>query len=135
MAMMKNRRAKILVMDDDPGILDLTMKMLSRLGHEVFTALSGDTAIEMFGEHRSGGKPFDIAIMDLNISDGMGGRDAIHEILKIDPGAKVIISSGNPIDSVMTNFHEHGFKAAIGKPIALAELNATINFVLDVDKG
>jgi len=64
-----------------------------------------------------------------------GGRDAIHEILKIDPGAKVIISSGNPIDSVMTNFHEHGFRAAIGKPIALAELNATINFVLDVDTG
>jgi len=74
---------------------------------------------------------YELLTTDYVSTEEFNGR----KILKIDPGAKVIISSGNPIDSVMTNFHEHGFKAAIGKPIALAELNATINFVLDVDKG
>ena len=135
MSVKKNRQAKILVMDDDPGILDLTMQMLSRLGHEAFATESGDEAIKVFGEHRHSGDFFDIVMMDLNISDGMGGKEAIGEILKIDPGAKVIISSGNPVDAVMANYHEYGFKAAIGKPITLTELNATIDFVLDVENG
>ena len=68
--------------------------------------------------------------MDLTIPGGIGGKDAIEEILKINPEAKAVVSSGYSNDPVMADYQKYGFKAAIGKPFSLAELNETINSVL-----
>lgn len=68
--------------------------------------------------------------MDLTIPDGLSGKDAIQEILKIDPAAKVIVSSGYSKDPVMANYQQYGFKAAIAKPFLLAELNKALTDVL-----
>jgi DNA-binding NarL/FixJ family response regulator len=42
----------------------------------------------------AGGEPFDAVIMDLTIPGGMGGREAVKELLRIDPQVKAIVSSG-----------------------------------------
>jgi DNA-binding NtrC family response regulator len=68
--------------------------------------------------------------MDLTIPGGMGGKDAIKEILKIDPDAKAIVSSGYSNDPVMANYHQHGFKASLGKPFEMAQLKEIINVLL-----
>ena len=104
--------------------------MLGRLGHEVLQAEDGKEAIEIYNEHRKSGKPVDLIIMDLTIPGGMGGKDAIQEILKIDPEAKVIVSSGYSNDPVMANYWQYGFKAAIAKPFLLEELNRTLTDIL-----
>ncbi|MEA3266598.1 MAG: hybrid sensor histidine kinase/response regulator, partial [Candidatus Fermentibacteria bacterium] len=64
------------------------------------------------------------------IPGGMGGKDAIKEILKIDPAARAIVSSGYSNDPVMANYRQHGFKASIGKPFEMAQLKKIINSVL-----
>lgn len=127
-------KAKILVMDDERAVRSIAKHILGYLGHEVLQAENGKEAIEIFNEHRKGGKPVDVIIMDLTIPGGMGGKDAIQEILNIDSEAKVIVSSGYSNDPVMANYREYGFKAAIAKPFLLAELNKTLTDVLSCSK-
>ncbi|MCG2755074.1 MAG: ATP-binding protein [Desulfobacteraceae bacterium] len=122
--------SKILVMDDEQLVQDIAKEMLEHLGHEVLQAEDGKEAIKIFTEHRKSGKPLDVIIMDLTIPGGLGGKNAIQEILKIDPAAKVIVSSGYSKDPVMANYQQYGFKAAIAKPFLLAELNKALTDVL-----
>ncbi len=119
-------KSKILVMDDEEFVQDIARHMLNRLGHEVLLAGDGQEAIRIFNEHLNDDKPIDIIIMDLTIPGGMGGQEAIKQILKIDPTAKIIVSSGYSNDPVMTNYQEYGFKAALAKPFLLEELNKTL---------
>lgn len=126
----KTVKGTILVMDDEQMIQDLAKQMLSRFGHEVLQAKDGREAIAIFKEHHHSDNPVDVIIMDLTIPGGMGGKEAIEEILKIDPDAKAIVSSGYSYDPVMANYRQHGFKASIGKPFEMAQLKETVNSVL-----
>ncbi|MEA2110119.1 MAG: PAS domain S-box protein, partial [Pseudomonadota bacterium] len=126
----KTARGTILVMDDEEMIQNLAKAMLSRFGHEVLQAKDGREAIVIFQEHQGSDNPVDVIIMDLTIPGGMGGKEAIKEILKIDPEAKAIVSSGYANDPVMANYRQYGFKASIGKPFKMAQLKETIDAVL-----
>lgn len=68
--------------------------------------------------------------MDLTIPDGMGGQEATEKLLKIDPDAKIIVTSGYSNDPVMANYKEYGFRAAVAKPFDLKELSDAIASVL-----
>ncbi len=125
-------KARILIMDDEQLVREIATHMLNRLGHEVLLAGDGQEAIDIFNEHHKGDKPIDIIIMDLTIPGGMGGQEAIQQILKIDPTARAIVSSGYSNDPVMTNYQEYGFKAAIAKPFLLAELDKILTEVSGV---
>ena len=123
-------KAKILVMDDERDVRSIAKHMLDYLGHEVLQAENGKEAIKIFEEYRKTGNPIDVIIMDLTIPGGMGGKDAIEEILNIDPEAEVIVSSGYSNDPVMANYRQYGFKAAIFKPFLLSELDKALTDVL-----
>ena len=70
---------------------------------------------------------FDVIITDLTIPGGMGGKITAQEILKINPAAKIIVSSGYATDPVMADFKQFGFVARIVKPYRFAELQKVIN--------
>ena len=123
-------KAKIMVMDDEELVKDVAKTMLTRLGHEVVLAYDGAEALNLYKEYRDSGEPIDIVIMDLTIPGGMGGQDAVKEVLTFDSGAKVIVSSGYSNDPVMANYQEYGFCAAIVKPYQLQELTRVINQVM-----
>ncbi len=125
-----NCKARILIMDDEQHILNLVEKMLGHLGHEAIMTKDGKEAIAVFKEHLQSDQPIDMIIMDLTIPGGMGGKDAIIDILKINPKAKVVVSSGYSNSPVMADYQKHGFKAAIAKPYKLSELQEIINAVL-----
>ncbi|UCF38921.1 MAG: response regulator, partial [Acidobacteriota bacterium] len=61
-------------------------------------------------------------IMDLTIPGGMGGEDAIKEILALDPEANCIVSSGYANDPVMARYQEYGFKGIAIKPYSIEQL-------------
>ena len=61
----------------------------------------------------------------------MGGELAVKDILKINPEAKVVVSSGYSNDPIMANFADYGFCAAIVKPYQLQNLSQTLTQVLD----
>jgi DNA-binding NarL/FixJ family response regulator len=62
----------------------------------------------------------------------MGGLEAIAELKKIDPLARVIVSSGYSNDDVLQNFARYGFHAVVPKPYAPQELEEALVRVLKV---
>ena len=68
--------------------------------------------------------------MDLTIPGGMGGEEAIKKLLKIDPDARVIVSSGYSNNPVFANYTKYGFKACMPKPYEIEELNHILKKVL-----
>ncbi len=123
-------KAKIMVMDDKKIVRDIAKAMLSQMGHEVVLVEDGAAALQSYREHHDSGEPVDIVIMDLTIPGGMGGKDAVKEMLAFDPSAKVIVSSGYSNDAAMANWQEYGFVAAVVKPYQFQEFTKVINQVL-----
>ena len=117
---------KILVMDDEEIIQDVLSNMLDFLGYEVQVAAEGSQAVQMYREAMESGNPFDAVIMDLTVPGGMGGKEAIHDLLEMDPNAKAIVSSGYSTDPVVTNYQDYGFKGVISKPFKIEELKEAV---------
>ena len=116
-----------MIMDDDRMIRELVGNMLEGLGFDTVFAASGEEAIKLYQEAMDQEDPILGVIMDLTIPGGMGGKKAVLEILKIDPGARVVVSSGYSNDPILANFPEHGFCAAMVKPFKIRELEEIIN--------
>jgi PAS domain S-box-containing protein len=124
-------KGRILFMDDEEPIRMMTRALLERLGLQVKVTGDGNDAIREFAAARTLGQPFDVVIFDLTVPGGMGGADAMREILKIDPAAKGIVSSGYSSDPVMANFRAHGFRGSVPKPYRMADIAQMIREVLN----
>jgi len=122
--------ARILLMDDDKMVRDVAVAMLRHQGYEVIQAKEGREALELYRAYRNEGRPFDLVIMDLTIPGGMGGKEAVQEILMLDPPAKVIVASGYSNDPIMANYRQYGFAAAVAKPFQMREFIKVIRQVL-----
>ncbi len=122
--------ARIMVMDDEEMLRKVAESQLLHFGHEVVLVENGNEAVEKYLELMELGTPVDLIIMDLTIPGAMGGKDAVQEILKINPDAKVIVASGYSNDPIMANCKDFGFVASVAKPFNLDELNSTITSAL-----
>ena len=116
----ESKGEKILVMDDEAVVRDVSNALLTHLGYEVEVAVDGVEAIELYKKAIESEKPFDMVILDLTNKVGMGGAETIVNLLEIDPDVKAIVASGYSNDPLMSNFREHGFRAALPKPFNLA---------------
>jgi PAS domain S-box-containing protein len=123
-------QGKVLVMDDEEMVREVLGGMLSRLGYEADFSTDGSQAIEKFVKAKETNQPFAAVILDLTIPGGMGGKEAIKELLKIDPQVKAIVSSGYSDDPIMADFQKYGFAGVIAKPYKVAELGKVLNKVL-----
>jgi len=124
-------KGKILVMDDEFMVREVAGEMLEFLGFDVTFAEDGAEAIEKYKkELEESNLPFDAVIMDLTIPDGMGGLECIEKLLEIDPSVKALVSSGYSHDSVMSNFHQYGFKGIVHKPYKTQDLKEILGKIL-----
>ncbi len=127
---LRKRQGRIMVMDDEQMVRDVVGEMLKKLGYKVCLTKDGREAIEKFEEARAGGEPFDAVIMDLTIPGGMGGREAVKELLRIDPQVKAIVSSGYANDPITANYREYGFIEVLAKPYKMEHLDSIVEKVL-----
>jgi CheY-like chemotaxis protein len=119
----KNERKKmILVMDDEDMVGEIACQMLEFLGFATTWVKNGADAIKEYKERQEAGQGYAAVILDLTIPGGMGGKDAIGEILAIDRQAKVFVSSGYSSDELMVNYRDYGFAGVIAKPFDLAAI-------------
>lgn len=121
---------RVLVIDDEEMIRRSASEMLRRFGYEAEVAEDGTEGIRRYREALKKGLPFDAVIMDLTIRGGDGGKEAVRELLEIDPDAKVVVSSGYSDDPVMSNFEEHGFREVITKPYRIEEVGRILQKVI-----
>ena len=117
-------------MDDDASVCRLVSRILEPCGYSVAVALDGGQAVEMYRKALEEGTPFGAVIMDLTIPGGIGGQEAIMELLLIDPDVRAIVSSGYTDDLVMANFADYGFKGVVAKPYTLGKLRETVARIL-----
>lgn len=112
----------LLIMDDEQAILDLLSEMFGLAGFAVQTAGDGEEAVRLYAMAKDACTPFDITILDLTVRDGMGGKEAMLLIRKIDPDAIAIVSTGYSADPIMTEYRLYGFRAVLPKPYPFDEM-------------
>jgi PAS domain S-box-containing protein len=123
-------QGRILVMDDEDMVRKLLGDALSFLGYEACFAGEGKEALKLFLEGEKTGQNFDAVILDLTVPAGMGGKETLGELLKINPRVKVIVSSGYSEDPVMAKFEEYGFAGVIAKPYRVSEISKVLHAVI-----
>jgi len=117
----------ILLVDDEPSLLETGQELLSYLGYNVLTASSGENALVTI--KREGGR-IGIVIMDL-MMPGMGGEKCLVEIRKIFPAMKVMIASGNTTYVKTKDIINAGARAFIQKPYYIEDMSNKIREILD----
>jgi PAS domain S-box-containing protein len=125
---------RILVMDDDENIRFLLSEILTSYGYMTESACDGAQAIELYKKAHESTNQFDLVILDLTIPAGIGGKETIKELIKIDPDVKGIVSSGYSNDAIMANYRQYGFSGVISKPYRPDDLVRIVQDVLNSSK-
>jgi DNA-binding NtrC family response regulator len=82
----------LLIVDDEPKLLDLLSRYLGRLGYQVETCGDAQDALARF---QAGPDRFTMAITDLSLPS-LNGEELIERIRELRPGLPAIITSGYP---------------------------------------
>lgn len=128
---MLQKMAKILIVDDDPGILVLLRALLEREGHSVCEARDGRTALEIYRA-----APPDLLVTDI-VLPGKEGLDLILELERIHPGIKVLAISGG--DRIEPEYYLDlakilGARATLAKPFAPLEFLRLVRELLQGER-
>ena len=115
-------RGKVLLMDDEQIILDVTLEVLRFLEYDVMFARDGTAALDLYKREKEAGVPFDLVILDLSVPEGLGGKEAISLLKAFDPAVKAIVSSGHSHDPVVQDFTQYGFSGRLSKPYKISDL-------------
>jgi two-component system cell cycle sensor histidine kinase/response regulator CckA len=113
---------RILVMDDEAAIRELTTQLLGTLGYEVTAVPDGLEAVRLYERALRRGEHFQAVILDATIRGGMGGVATIERLRSMDPKVNAIICSGYSDEAALSEFLAYGFRGALPKPFTRSEL-------------
>ncbi|MGY8675554.1 MAG: hybrid sensor histidine kinase/response regulator, partial [Verrucomicrobiia bacterium] len=116
----KSRR--ILVVDDEDDVRDVTEGVLKGLGMEVVTARDGQEAVDCYQSHNGN---FDLVLMDLTMPR-LGGLEAFSKMREFNPAVKALLMSGYNEESATAEFADHGLVGFLQKPFRVKELRAIV---------
>ena len=119
--------SRILVVDDEPVIVQMLQRFLERNGYEVATASDGAAGL---AEHRS--TAADLVITDI-LMPGKEGFETIRDLRKITPLVKIVAMSGGGRNDPQTYLRfatTFGADRAFSKPLDLGQLLLTIQELL-----
>jgi two-component system cell cycle sensor histidine kinase/response regulator CckA len=125
---------RILVMDDEAAIRDLTSQLLSTLGYEVTAVPDGLEAIRMYERALRRGENFQAVILDATIRGGMGGLATIERLRSVDPNVTAIICSGYCDEAALSEFLAYGFRSALPKPFSRRDLSDALQRAFETSK-
>jgi signal transduction histidine kinase/CheY-like chemotaxis protein len=117
---------RILVLEDEPLVWETAEMLLTHLGYQVTHAPHGEAAVAIYAAALETDRPFTSVILDLTIKGGMGGREALAALKRIDPEVRAFVSSGYNGDPVLTGYRSFGFNGVIPKPYTLDELKRAL---------
>ena len=116
----------ILLVDDEPMILEIGREILAALGYEVLTASSGKEAIDVYSRNRD---QISLSILDM-IMPHMSGGELFDRMAAINPQVKVLLASGYSIEGEAREILGRGCKGFIQKPFSISELSQKIRTIL-----
>jgi len=120
---MKN--IKILLVDDEPDLLEVMGSVIRGWGYDLITAVSGKEAIEMIKAKRP-----DIIVLDY-LMPGMDGIATLKEIRKFDKKIPVIMFTAYP-DKIIKGTEKLGISALIPKLSTYSDVSASLKSTIDM---
>ncbi len=121
---------RILFLDDDPKICELTAGMLTALEYTHDVVRTGEDAIACYRRYLNVGRPYDVVILDLNVVGGMGGEECFKAIRDLHPEVRAIVNSGYDSEEMARRYMDMGFVGYIAKPYRVGELGRAIKAAL-----
>ncbi len=121
---------RILLMDDDPRICELTGAMIASLDYTHDIARNGEEALQLYRRYLAVQRPYDAVLLDLTIIGGMGGEECFKRLLEIDPEVRAIVTSGYDDDEMVQRYLDLGFVGYITKPYRVSDLGKVLKTVL-----
>ena len=124
-------KGRVLVVDDDKPILEVSKSMLKNLGYDVETAQSGEEGIKKFRKSYNCNNNFDVILMDMTMPGGLDGVEASEQIINIDKSVKIISSSGyNTENSLEPLGQQNIFSGTLAKPYDMDQMAKIIEEVI-----
>ncbi|MBM3288673.1 MAG: PAS domain S-box protein [Candidatus Hydrogenedentes bacterium] len=121
----KPAKETVLVVDDEQLLRAVLQDILEMSGYDVLQASTGEEAIAVYQERKD-----DIAVVILDVvMPGMGGEQALDELVKINPGLRCIISSGFGGEG-MGGRHQRQYLRFVPKPFSMANVTAAVHDLL-----
>ena len=121
----------VLVVDDEPTLLQLMSRILRRVGYEVLTAADGDEALAVFDKSE---QPVGAVLLDLRVRP-QGGLAILNALLSRSPGLGVVVTSGSAVDADTRELlRSHGGEF-VRKPFAPESLLRAVATVLERASG
>ena len=116
---------RILMVEDDHDVMDITSAILRELGYEILCAQDGPDAIRILRE--DGG--FDLLFSDIMMPGGISGVELARQAKQIVPNIKILLTSGNAADALSRHGAEGEFPV-IGKPFRRVDLAQYVRMVM-----
>ena len=117
---------KILIIDDEAFLADMSRMALGDVGHEVVCAYSGEQAIEL-----SMSTSFDLAVVDAMLP-GMSGIETFEHIRQANPGIVGILVSGHANMDMVIDAMNKGFSGVLEKPVEGTEIVKAVQEALAI---
>jgi len=117
----------VLVIDDEKAFLNVASIILKRSGFEVFTAETGQAALEYFREHH---EQTVAVLLDMSMP-GMSGEETFAGLQQIDPNATIFLCSGFAESEAVKHFSGKGLAGFLQKPFQINTLLAALRKVVD----
>ena len=116
----------ILLVDDEPGMLETLTDLLEEFGYNVDSAGNGEEALEKIQD-----KPYDIVFMDVKMP-GINGVETFKEIKKIRPGSVVIMMTAYSVEELLEEAVSEGAYGIMYKPVAIPK---ALEIIETIEKG
>ncbi len=124
-------KGRVLLAEDEEPVRSVTGQMLRDLGLEVLEASDGLEALELYRKNRA---ELDLVLLDLTMP-GLDGGEVLREIRRIDPEARVVISSGYSEDDLVRRFDRLSPGGILQKPYSLEKLAGLLSRFLPPETG
>ena len=122
--------ARVLVIDDNPEVVDILVTLLGEEGYRVQSALSSDEGLKLFIQSRP-----DIVLLDITLAGDMTGVDVLKRMRSIEPTTRVLMVSGAADLTLAREALELGALAYIDKPFDLAYLKRAVAMALQTENA
>lgn len=116
----------ILLVDDSPEQNAVMGEMLNILGYRTHAVSSGEDAVAFL--HL---QPADAVLLDMNMGDGLTGRETYERILQLRPGQKAIVVTGYSEKTELRKVQELGIKIILEKPVTFDTISKAVRETLD----
>jgi PAS domain S-box-containing protein len=118
----------VLVIEDDSFVRGYAVGTLESLGYRVIVAGDGQEGIAKLRQY---GEQIDVLFSDIVMPGGLGGWELAERAQELQPGVKILLTSGYPLETMTANFRPNIKSAILHKPYRKADLALRLREILD----